>query len=113
MSEPKTATLSAKLIHAQSKQELGSVERTMAFVNEKEEEQTETRTLDDVIGDFVKQIEAVCAEKKVAIQDVEGLYDQIAIGFVVNSKLSKEKTSTTVIEVPVCDVAKQGGVNQP
>jgi hypothetical protein len=105
MSEPQTATIAAKLFHVDRKQELGSVEQSMYLI--RSEEQIESKSLDDTIDEFVKKVQQACAEKGLKVQDVEGLCDQIAIGFVVNSKLSKEEPASITIQVPVCDAPKE------
>jgi hypothetical protein len=108
MSEEKTAVLTAKIIHTKKKQEIGSVERTLSFAKESNEEQAETKTLDEIIGEFIQQIQETCNEKKVIIQDLDRVYDQIAIGFALSAKISDEKSSKMAIDVPVCDAEEKG-----
>lgn len=107
MSEEKTAILTAKLIHVEKKEEIATVERTMAFIKESDAEQTETKTLDDVINEFIQKIHETCNEKGVTIQDLDQVYDQLAIGFALSSRLANEKSPRIAIEVSVCD-AKNG-----
>jgi hypothetical protein len=103
MSEEKTATLTARIIHVEKKEEIATVERTFAFAKGSETEQAETKTLDDVINEFIQKIQETCSEKGVTIQDLDQVYDQIAIGFALSSRLANEKLPKITIEVPVCD----------
>jgi hypothetical protein len=108
MSEEKTSVLAAKIINVEKKEEIATVERTMSFAKESDAEQVETKSLDDVIGEFIQQIQETCNEKKVVIQDLDNVYDQIAIGFALSAKFSDEKSSKMAIEVLVCDAEEKG-----
>jgi hypothetical protein len=103
MSEEKTATLTAKIIHAQTKEELATVEQTMTFIKESNGDQPD-KTLDDVIKEFIQKIQETCKEKAASIQDTEQVYDQLAIGFALSSRLGDQKI---VIEVPVNDAKEE------
>ncbi|MCW4010027.1 MAG: hypothetical protein NWF05_05350 [Candidatus Bathyarchaeota archaeon] len=103
MSEEKTATLTAILIHAKTNQEIATVEKTMAFIKESDGEQPE-KTLDDIINEFIQKIRETCKEKAVSMQDIEQVYDQLAIGFALSSRLGDQKIA---IEVPVNDAKEE------
>jgi hypothetical protein len=104
MSEDKTATLTARIIHSDKKEVLGTVERVLSFLRESDEEQIETKTLDEIISEFIQRIEEVCKEKKVSVLDPERVYDELAIGFAVSSKLAREKAPKMTIDILVADV---------
>lgn len=106
MSEEKTATLTAKIIHAQTKEELAKVEQTMAFIKESEVEQPE-KTLDDIINEFIQKIQETCNQKDLRIMEHEQLYDQLAIGFALSSRVSNQESPKIAIEVPVCEAKEE------
>jgi hypothetical protein len=108
MSEDKTAILTARIIHSEKKEVLDTVERTLAFLKDSDEEQIETRTLDDVISEFIQRIQEVCNEKKVKVLDIEKVYDELAIGFALSSKLASEKAPKMTIDIPVTDEKEEG-----
>ena len=110
MSEEKTATLTAKIVHAQKAEELATVEQTMAFVKESDCEQSE-KTLDDIINEFIQKIQDTCKEKALIIVDLDQLYDQLAIGFALSSRIANQEAPKIAIEVPVDD-AKEEKVNE-
>jgi allophanate hydrolase subunit 1 len=104
MSEEKTTTLTARIIHSDKKEVLDTIEQTLSFLKTTDAETTETKTLDEIISEFIKKIETSCNEKNVKILDIERAYDELAIGFAMSPKLAKEKSATMTIDVPVIDV---------
>lgn len=104
MSEEKTTTLTAKIIHSDRKEVLDMIEQTLSFLNASDEETTETKTLDEIISEFIQKIETSCKQKNVKILDIERAYDELAIGFAMSPKLAKEKSATLTIDIPVTDV---------
>jgi hypothetical protein len=104
MSEERTTTLTARIIHSDKKEVLDTIEQTLSFLKAADEETTETKTLDEIISEFIQKIETSCNQKNVKILDIEKAYDELAIGFAMSPKLSKEKSLTMTIDVPVVDV---------
>jgi hypothetical protein len=103
MSEEKISTLTARIIHSEKKDVIDKVERTISFLKESDDEQIETKSLDDVINEFIQRIVDVCEEKKVVILNLGKVYDELAIGFALSSRLSNEKSPNITIDIPVTD----------
>lgn len=104
MSEEKTITLTARIIHSEKKEVLDTIEQIMSFVKVTDAETTETKTLDEIISEFVHKIESSCNQKNVKVLDIEKAYDELAIGFAMSPKLAKEKSATMTIDIPVTDI---------
>jgi allophanate hydrolase subunit 1 len=104
MSEEKTTTLTARIIHSEKKEVLDTMEQTLSFLKAADAETIETKSLDEIISEFVQKIEKSCTQKNVKVLDIEKVYDELAIGFAMSSKLGKEKSATMIIDIPVADV---------
>jgi len=99
MEEPKGTILSAQLVR--DKEIIGSVERTLHFIEEKElpeEEASAIKTLEDIINDFLDSIEKTCKEKKVTIIDKTKLSFDLTIKLLLAFKAEDKKI---LVEVPV------------
>jgi allophanate hydrolase subunit 1 len=101
MSEERTTTLTARIIHSDKKEVLDTIEQTLSFLKAADAETTETKTLDEIISEFIQKIERSCDQKNVKILDIERAYDELAIGFAMSPKLAKEKPATMTIDIPV------------
>jgi len=114
MSEEKTTTLTARIIHSEKKEVLNTIEQTLSFLKATDAETTETKTLDEIISEFIQRIEKFCNQKNVKVLDIEKAYDELAIGFAMSPKLAKEKSATMTIDIPVADVkeVKEEGNNE-
>jgi allophanate hydrolase subunit 1 len=103
MSEEKTTTLTARIVHSEKKEVLDTIEQTMSFVKVTDVETTETKTLDEIINEFIQRIESSCNQKNVKVLDIEKAYDELAIGFAMSPRLAKENSATMTIDIPVTD----------
>jgi formate dehydrogenase assembly factor FdhD len=101
MSEEKTTTLAARIIHSGKKEVLDTIEQTMSFVKVTD---AETKTLDEIISEFIQKILSSCNQKNVKVMDIEKAYDELAIGFAMSPRLAKEKSATMTIDIPVTDI---------
>jgi len=101
MSEEKTTTLTARIIHFDKKEVLDTIEQTLSFLKTTDEETTETKTLDEIISEFIQKIETSCNQKNVKALDIEKAYDELAIGFALSPKLVNEKSPKITIDIPV------------
>jgi len=104
MSEENIATLKARIIHSEKKEVLDTIEQTLSFLKATDIETTETKTLDEIIGEYIQRIESSCNQKNVKILDIEKVYDELAIGFACSPRLAKEKSATMTIDIPVADI---------
>lgn len=104
MSEEKTTTLTARIVHSEKKEVLDTIEQTLSFLNAIDAETTETKTMDEIITEFIEKIEASCNEKNVKILDIGRAYDELAIGFAMSPRLAKEKSAAMTIDIPVSDM---------
>jgi formate dehydrogenase assembly factor FdhD len=104
MSEENVTTLTARIIHSEKKEVLDTIEQTLSFLKTTDAEATETRSLDEIISEFIQRVEASCNQRNVKVLNIEKAYDELAIGFAMSSKLAKEKSATMTIDIPVVDV---------
>jgi len=104
MSEENMTTLKARIIHSEKKEVLDTIEQTMSYVKVTDAETTETKTLDEIISEFIQRIESSCNQKNVKVLDIEKAYDELAIGFAMSPRLAKEKSATMTIDIPVADI---------
>jgi hypothetical protein len=104
MSEENMATLKARIIHSEKKEVLDTIEQTLSFLKATDAETTETKTLDEIISEFIQKIESSCNQRNVKILDIERAYDELAIGFTMSSRLAKEKSATMTIDIPVSEM---------
>lgn len=107
MSEENMTTLKARIIHSEKKEVLDTIEQTLSFLKATDAETTETKTLDEIISEFIQRIESFCNQKNVKVLDIERAYDELAIGFAMSPRLAKEKSATVIIDIPVADI-KEG-----
>jgi hypothetical protein len=106
MSEEEATVLTARIVHSEKKEVLDTVKQTLAFLKVNDEEATETKTLDEIISEFIQKIERACNQKSVKILDIEKAYDELAIGFVMSPKLAKKGSATMTVDIPVSDITE-------
>jgi len=106
MEESEGIILSAQLIR--DKEVIGSVERSLHFIEEKElppeEEVSAIKTLEDTINDFLDSIEKACKEKKVTIRDKTKLSFDLTIKLLLAFKAEDKKI---LVEVPVQNLTEE------